>query len=431
MKVRTGRGIATMFLWCSCEPAFALASRPGIAANMQDMDAASPSQPTISAPRLASLDAFRGFIMLLMASGGFGIPQVAKNLPDSGWAVIAPWFEHAAWAGGVLWDMIQPAFMFMVGVAAAFSVTKRLERGDPWGAVLRHAAVRAVVLVALAVLLASNGSKEKQTVWLFTNVLGQIGLGYFFLILLAGAGMKVRVATGLVLLAGTWALFAFWPLGEAPAPDNIKWMQEKDILTGFYAHWNPHTNAAAAFDRWFLNLFPRSEPYTFTNGGYQTLSFIPSLVTMLLGLMCGERLRREGSAKKKFRDLCVVGVVLLALGLVSGLGVCPIVKRIWTPSWVLWSGGIVTLMLAGFHLVMDIGGWRRWAFPLTVVGMNSITIYLLYQLSQSWIREALLKHLGPSWFSGPLGPMAERCSVLLVLWLLCWWLWRQKAFLRI
>src|SRR5690349_13652255 len=91
-------------------------------------------------PRLASLDAFRGFIMLLMISGGFGIPEVAQHLPESAWNKVSPWFEHAAWTGGVLWDMIQPAFMFMVGVAVAFSVGKRLERGDSWSAVLCHSA---------------------------------------------------------------------------------------------------------------------------------------------------------------------------------------------------------------------------------------------------------------------------------------------------
>src|SRR6187455_3016583 len=89
-------------------------------------------------PRLSSLDAYRGFIMLLMISGGFGIPEVAQNLPESAWNSVAPWFGHAAWAGGVLWDMIQPAFMFMVGVAAAYSCAKRLERGDSFAAILGH-----------------------------------------------------------------------------------------------------------------------------------------------------------------------------------------------------------------------------------------------------------------------------------------------------
>ncbi|HSI65044.1 MAG TPA: DUF5009 domain-containing protein, partial [Candidatus Saccharimonadia bacterium] len=237
-----------------------------------------PPRTAPGSQRLASLDAYRGFIMVLMASGALSIPQVAKNLPVSGWVTVAPWFDHAPWVGGVLWDMIQPAFMFMVGMAAAFSTAKRLERGDSWGAILRHAAVRAVILIALGVLLASNWNK--QTNWGFTNVLAQIGLGYFFLILLSRVSFAWQVSVGVALLAIYWAAFAFWPEASPPDPTTITWMQPHDVQTGFFAHWNPHANAAAAFDRWFLNLFPRSEPYVHGSGGYQTLNFIPSLVTM-------------------------------------------------------------------------------------------------------------------------------------------------------
>jgi predicted acyltransferase len=324
--------------------------------------------------------------------------------------------------------MIQPAFMFMVGVASAFSVQKRLERGDSWGSVLFHAAIRAVVLVLLAVLLASNW--KKQASWEFTNVLGQIGLGYFFLILLVKAGPKLRAAVFLLLLMGTWAAFAAWPAGR-PEVATLTWMKESDLFGGFYAHWNPHTNIAAAFDQWFLNLFPRTEAYTFTNGGYQTLNFVPSLATMLLGLMIGDRLRCAGSAKSKLWMLVVSGVVLVLLGLAAGYTVCPIIKRIWTPSWVLWSGGIVILMLAAFYAIMDIGGWKKWAFPLMVVGMNSIAMYMGSQLSRSWIKDTLPKFFGADLYTGPYALMIEKCSVLLVLWLMAWWLWRQKAFLRI
>jgi predicted acyltransferase len=383
------------------------------------------------APRLGSLDAYRGFIMLLMASGGFGIPAVAQNLPGSAWNSIAPWFDHAAWAGGVLWDMIQPAFMFMVGVAAAFSVQKRLERSDSWGAVLRHAAIRALVLVLLAVLLASNSKDHKQTNWLFTNVLGQIGLGYFFLVLLVKADKKLRIAVFVAILAGYWAAFALWPVGAAPDAASLDWMKGTDLFTGFFAHWNPHTNFAAAFDRWFLNLFPRSETYTVTHGGYQTLNFVPSLATMLLGLMVGDRLRKGDDAMAKLGTLAMWGVGLILLGLALGYTVCPIIKRIWTPSWALWSGGIVILMLAAFYAIMDIRGWKRWAFPLTIVGMNSIAVYMASQLTKPWIRDTLTKTFGSDIFKGPYGPMVERCSVLFVIWLMCLWLWRQKAFLRI
>jgi predicted acyltransferase len=107
------------------------------------------------------------------------------------------------------------------------------------------------------------------------------------------------------------------------------------------------------------------------------------------------------------------------------------VKRIWTPSWALWSGGMVILMLAAFYAVVDIGGWKRWAFFLTVVGMNSIAIYMGAQLTKPWIRDTVSKHFGAGLFKGQYGPIWESCTVLLVLWLMCWWLWRQKAFLRI
>lgn len=406
-----------------------LTGLPRMTASPASSPAAKAAVVPAPSGRLCSLDGYRGFIMVLMASGSLGIPEVARNLPDSGWAKVAPWFDHVPWSGGVLWDMIQPAFMFMVGVAAAFSTAKRLERGDTWGAILRHAAVRAVILVLLGVLLASNWSKG--TNWLFTNVLAQIGLGYFFLILLTRLSTKWQIGIGIALLVIYWGVFAFWPPAPPPATATLKWMQPGDLLSGFFAKWNPHVNAAAAFDRWFLNLFPRPEPYVYTNGGYQTLNFVPSLVTMLLGLLCGERLRREGSARKKLRVLLVTGMALIALGLVTGLFLCPIVKRIWTPSWTLWSGGMVVLMLAAFYAVMDIGGWKRWATPLTVVGMNSITAYLLYQLSAGWIRETLARHLGADWFTGPYGPMMSRLSVLVVIWLFCWWLWRQKIFVRI
>jgi heparan-alpha-glucosaminide N-acetyltransferase len=389
------------------------------------------SMESSPAPRLASLDAYRGFIMILMASGGFGIPMVAKNLPDSIWPKIAPWFEHVPWSGGVLWDLIQPAFMFMVGVAAAYSCAKRLARGDSYFAVLRHAAVRALVLVLLSVLLASNGAKVNQTVWQFTNVLGQIGLGYFFLVLLSRAGWKTHLAAFFVIVTGYWLWFAVTPPTEMPPGANVAWLAPSDMFSGFFAHWNPHTNPAAEFDRWFLNLFPCAKPYVSGNGGYQTLNFVPSLATMILGLMTGNLLRGGRSPSQKLRDMLIAAAFCLALGFIAGQTVCPVVKRIWTPSWVLWSAGWVFLMLAFFYFVIDVKGRQKWALPLTVVGMNSILIYLGYQLSSGWIKDTLVKHLGHDLFSGPYQAMAERGGVLLVLWLVCAWLYRQRVFLKI
>ncbi len=383
------------------------------------------------APRLASLDAYRGFIMFLMASGGFGIPAVAEKLPDSVWVYLAPHVDHVPWVGCVLWDLIQPAFMFMVGVAAAFSTAKRLAQGDSFARVLSHAAGRSVALVLLGVLLASNSSREKETVWVFTNVLPQIGLGYFALVLLSRISFSGQVWAFALILVGYWLLFALWPISPPPAKADLSWIKNSEWLTGFFAHWNPHTNAAADFDVWFLNRFPRSEPYVATRGGYQTLNFVPSLATMLLGLMTGEVLRREGKPAHKLRTLLLAGIGCLVVGWLAGQSVCPLVKRVWTPSWVLYSGGWVLLLLASFYFVIDVQGLRAWSLPFTVIGMNSIFVYLGFQLSSSWIRETLARHLGSDLFTGPYQAMAQRTGVLLVLWLLAWWLYRQRVFLRL
>lgn len=369
--------------------------------------------------------------MLLMASAGFGIPQMAKNHPGSWWEAVAPQFEHREWTGCALWDLIQPAFMFMVGLAMACSYARRSSQGDGFARMLGHAATRAVVLVLLAVVLASKG--KPQTEWVFTNVLGQIGLGYVFLFLLWRCGWETQVAAFVVIIVGCWWWFLWHPLpgAEGTVTAAAKAAGAAGSLPGFFAHWNIHTNAASDFDRWFLNLFPRPSVFETQAGGYQTLNFIPSLATMLAGLVTGHFLRRSTDPRFTCSRLVVTGVVLLLLGTIAGLLVCPVVKRIWTPSWVLFSGGWVLLMLAFFYWLVEIAGQKRLVFPLVVVGMNSIFVYLMHQLCSGWIRDTLKTHFGAAIFSGYAGPVLERCSVLLVLWLMCWWLYRQRVFLRI
>jgi heparan-alpha-glucosaminide N-acetyltransferase len=401
------------------------------------------SNPTPNTlPRLASLDAYRGFIMFLMASGGLGIGAVAKAKPGTFWETIAPQVDHVAWTGCVLWDLIQPAFMFMVGAAAAFSTAKRLKQGDSFLSVLGHAWVRSIALVLLGVLLASNSSDAKQTNWVFTNVLAQIGLGYFFLILLTRTSWRWQVAAVAAILVGYWLLFALWPVHPAPEAANADWPEMKEWQTGFFAHWNPHANAAADFDRRLLNLFPRAEPYIVGRGGYQTLNFVPSLATMLLGLLAGNLLRSDGPPAQKAGWLLLIGLALWGAGTIAGLTVCPIVKRIWTPSWTLYSGGWVFAMLAAFFWLIDVMQWQKWSLPWTVIGMNSIFVYLGFQLSSGWIRNTFARHFGwlggelerllqTELFSGPYQQMAQRAGVLLVLWLLAWWLYRQRVFLRL
>lgn len=390
---------------------------------------ANPSQ------RLVSLDAFRGAIMLLMASSGFGVPQIAKNFPDSGvWTFLGHEFDHVAWVGCTLWDLIQPAFMFMVGVALPWSVANRRARGDDFWKMFVHALWRALLLVGLAVFLTSAWSK--QTEWVFTNVLAQIGLGYPFLFLLCFTGARTPWYAALGLLFAYWLFFALHPL---PPPDfdwkSVGVPENWTHLTGFAAHWDKNANAAAAVDVWFLNRFPRPSPFVFNQGGYQTLNFVPSLVTMILGMMAGRLLRSELPLGQKLQRLLVAGGVgILAGGLIHLSGICPVVKRIWTPAWVLYSGGLVTLLLAMFVALIEWRGWKRWAFPLVVAGLNPITLYCMWQLMGGFVRDNLRTHLGRQVFEccGALyAPMLERASTLLVFWLILFWMQRRRIFLRL
>jgi heparan-alpha-glucosaminide N-acetyltransferase len=401
----------------------------------------STSVPAAAAPpRLVSLDAFRGFIMLAMASAGFhlaGISQKDAFRDDRLWQFLGYHTEHAAWRGCAFWDLIQPAFMFMVGVAMAYSYAARQARGQSYGRLFAHAAFRSVVLVLLGVFLTSNWST--QTEWVFTNVLCQIGLGYTFLFLLWNRPVRWQLAAAAIILVGDWALFYAWP---APSPGfdyaKVNLPANWQHLTGTAAHWDKNTNIAAAIDRVVLNWFPRKEPFTYSEGGYTTLSFVPSLATMIFGLLAGGLMRNAWPPGKKIGVLVAWGAASLAAGfLLDYVGICPSVKRIWTPSWTLFSTGWVLWMLAGFYVLIDVTGWRLPAWPLVVVGMNSIVMYVMSQLLKPWLTATLERHLGKGLFTlyGKLDPVyapaVQMLAIVFVFWLVCVWLYRQKIFVRI
>jgi len=386
-------------------------------------------------PRLVSLDAYRGFIMLVMASEGFGFSQVARKFPESkSWQTLGYHFSHVQWLGCAFWDLIQPSFMFMVGVAMAFSYTARAAQGQSYGRMLGHAIYRSIVLVLLGVFLRSGGD---QTNFTFMDVVSQIGLGYTFLFLLWNRPRWVQGTAAAAILIGYWLFFATYPL---PGPDfeysSVGVSEKWNHLEGFAQHWDKGTNPAARFDTWFLNQFPRKNEFKFEGSGYPTLNFIPSLATMIFGLMTGELLRGAGSKQWKLGLLVGAGVAGLALGkLLDVAGVCPIVKVIWTPSWAIFSTGWVLLILATFYLVIDMIGWRRWSFPLLVVGMNSIAIYVMSKMLDGWISGRLKTHFGQDlytrYFGATYEPIVEHVLVLFAMWLACFWMYRQKIFIRI
>jgi predicted acyltransferase len=387
--------------------------------------------PSVRPPRLVSLDAYRGFIMLAMASAGFGFVAVSREFSgDPVWQFLAFQFDHVQWTGCAFWDLIQPAFMFMVGVAMPYSYASRKAQGQTERQMLRHAILRAFLLVCLGIFLSSNYSKE--TNFTFVNVLTQIGLGYVFVFLLIDKGWRLQLLVLASILIGYWLAFAAYPV-PADGFDftSVGVKATDEWFAGWFAHWNKNANFAAMVDVWFLNLFPRAQPFVFNSGGYQTLNFVPSMGTMIIGLMAGELLRGSRAPLDKCRLLIRWGALCLALGVLAGVTVCPIVKRIWTPSWTLFSAGWTLWMLAGFYWVIDLQGYRRWAFPLVVVGMNSIAMYCMSQLMKPWVKRTLQTHFGQDLFQGPYGDLSFCIANLGVLWLICYWLYRQKIFIRI
>src|SRR5690242_13262156 len=301
--------------------------------------------------RLISLDAFRGLVMVLMLAEVMRLPVVAQAFPHSlFWRIVGFNTEHVEWQGCSLHDLIQPAFSFLVGAALPFSIASRRRKGQSFGVMVAHAAWRAVLLIFLGIFLRSLHSN--QTYFTFEDTLTQIGLGYVFLFLLGFTRVRTQVLTLVLILILFWAVFALYPVPPASfdypsvgVPQN--WEHN---YTGFLAHWNKNSNVSWAFDVWFLNLFPREHPFVFNEGGWSTLSFIPTIATMIMGLLAGEWLKATGSKQqdskeRKLQGMVIAGVALVLLGLVcQWAGICPIVKRVWTSSYTLYSGGLVVLI---------------------------------------------------------------------------------------
>jgi predicted acyltransferase len=223
-----------------------------------------PPPSSLSAPPQAGLpqrnvavDVFRGFVMILMMAEVLRLAEVARAYPGNGfWAFLAYNQTHVEWAGCSLHDLIQPGFSFLVGVALPYSIASRMARGATFGKLFAHAIWRSFVLILLGIFLRSLHSP--QTNFTFEDTLTQIGLGYPFLFLLGFARPKTVWTWFGLILFGYWLAWALYPL---PGPD-FDWARVgvppnwPHHFHGFMAHWNKNSNLGAAFDQWFLNLFP-------------------------------------------------------------------------------------------------------------------------------------------------------------------------------
>lgn len=365
---------------------------PAVAAERRPAETKAPG-------RLVSLDAYRGFIMLLLISHGFGFAAFA-DYPRFAW--LARQVDHAAWEGCTFWDLIQPAFTFMVGMAMPFAFARRNAEGAGFWQLFRHVAWRSLALILLSNVLSNFGSSRPYPRLQLINVLCQIAFGYFLCFLIGRLRFRTQVAVAAAMLAGYWALLVLFPGPDGP--------------------YSKAENIGALIDRAILG-------YNYS-GYYTTINFIGNAVTILFGCWTGMLLIRPFPHAYKLKVLATAA----ALGFAGGLALEPLnpmVKRLWTASFTLFSTGWVLVMLIVFYWLVEMRGHKRWTFPLLVLGMNSIFIYSFSQVLHGWLHRGLGVFTGNFRLLGPLGAIPQNLVTLAAMWGLCYWLYRRKIFLKI
>jgi heparan-alpha-glucosaminide N-acetyltransferase len=355
--------------------------------------------PTPAAQRYLALDAYRGFIMFILVSGGFGLAALAKKRPEYAW--IAGQFDHRPWEWIAFWDLIQPAFMFMVGVAMPFALASRMARGATSGDLFRHVAARSLRLILMSQILMSISAGRLH--FQLINVLAQIGLTYFLCYLIMQLEFRWQAAVAAGLLVGHWALFVAFPGTEGPFMSKT-------------------TNIGAVIDTY---LFGHINP-----GYWANLNFVTSTATTLFGVWTGRLLQSPRSNGYKMQVMGIAAIACLALGFAIHPW-NPIIKRICTTSFTIYSTGWVLLMLLAFFWIVEVRGYTKWTFPLLVIGANSIFIYSLEEVLRSWLNRAVGVFTFQFKFLGDFAPVAQACAVLLVMWSLCYWLHRRKIFFKL
>ncbi len=337
--------------------------------------------------------------MLVLVSGGFGLAELAKRRPA--FTGIARQFDHMPWEWIAFWDLIQPAFMFMVGVAMPFALARRKEQGATGSQLFWHVLARSFRLILMSQILMSIGG-GKLSFQLF-NVLAQIGITYFLCYLIMQLEIRWQAVVAVLILVGYWALFVAFPGTEGPFLSKT-------------------TNVGAVIDTYVFGHRNWDE--------WTTINFVTSTVTTLFGVWTGLLLQSGRSHIEKMRILAISGVACLGLGLIIHPW-NPIIKRICTTSFTLYSAGWVLLMLVAFYWLVEVKGYRKWTFPLVVIGANSIFVYSVHMVLQRWLNQAVgVFTLNFTWL-GDFAPVAQSCAVLLVLWYLCYWLYRRKIFFKL
>ncbi len=357
--------------------------------------------------RLMSLDFFRGVTMFLLVGEAtelythLGSPTLQGSLLG----MIGTQFEHHPWNGLRFWDLIQPFFMFIVGVAMPFSFAKRLERGDAWTQAFKHALFRSAMLLLFGWGLYCIGpGRLTFELW---NVLAQLSVTYLVAFLMMRKSARTQIVFTFFLIALSEALYRLWP------------------VPGFNQPFTPDHNFGSWMD--FKLMGKLSE------GHWVAVNALPTTAHTMWGVLAGQVLKSGRLPLQKIKILAVAGLI----GIVAGYGldpVTPIIKRICTSSFVIVSGGWCLLALAFSYWLIDVKGFKRGVLFFNIVGMNSLFIYLFTNTGGGeWFhRIAKPFTMGVFRWAGDLN--AQIITSLIVwgmLWSLCYWLYKKRIFIKI
>jgi predicted acyltransferase len=366
----------------------------------------------LKSSRLLSLDFFRGITMFLLVAEGTALWSVLVKEPIAG-TFLEPFFQqfhHHPWNGLRFWDLIQPFFMFIVGVAMPFSYAKRIKMGEPKSKITRHIIQRCLILLALGVGLHCGYSKK--LVWELWNVLSQLSATIIIAWFLMRYKWPVQIAVSIGLLILTEIAYRTFP------------------LEGYNQPFVKDHNFGSWMDMILMGKINNG-------GGWVAINFVPTAAHTIWGVVAGQLLMSDKTQFQKVKLIAVAGLAALVAGyLLDWTSVTPIIKRISTSSFVLASGGWALLALALSYWLIDIKKNTRWVIVFTVVGMNSIFIYVFMgTVGEQWLNDfvAIFTEGVLSWFGATefIMKLITSLTILTLEWLLCYYLFIKKIFFRI
>ncbi|MEN8227281.1 MAG: DUF5009 domain-containing protein [Bacteroidota bacterium] len=357
--------------------------------------------------RLLSLDFFRGLTMFLLIATYTGLGKYMTTPELEGTLIynIGLQIKHHPWNGLRFWDLIQPFFMFIVGVAIPYSYANRVKRGDTHTEILRHVIKRSLLLLFIGWALIYRG--PENGIFHFQNVLAQLSVTYLLAFLVMKKPARTQIIFSLLLLAVTEAIYRLFPVEGFNHP--------------FVANEN--------FGTWLDLQYGGAS----LNGHWVSFNAIPTTAHTIWGVLAGQLLMSNRPALKKLMILVVAG----AIGLIAGYAlssVTPIIKRICTSSFVLVSGGWTILALAFSYGLIDILKQRRWILFFTVVGMNPLFIYLFASAGGAKFLNGVIQPFTLTlfgWAGESTTGIFTSLITLFLLWAICYWFYKKKIFIRI